>query len=104
MFERYHSPAGKDDVFRSMLFGASGRRNGNRPQEIPAMEELPEARRQEGPQNPAALPCLEACSLAMVYSPPQEWRGLFPVNEAIRHGTLFSELDKPFLGKTLADR
>ncbi|MBE6529238.1 MAG: spore coat associated protein CotJA [Ruminococcaceae bacterium] len=47
---------------------------------------------------------MEACSLAMVYSPVQQWRGLYPIGEALRKGTLFTELDKPFMGRTLSGR
>ena len=42
--------------------------------------------------------CLEGLSLAMVYSPCQEFDGIYPVEEALCHGTLFAELDKPFWG------
>ena len=40
---------------------------------------------------------LEGKSLAMVYSPKQYWRKLYTPDEAMTHGTLFVELDKPFL-------
>ena len=42
--------------------------------------------------------CLDGMSLAMVYSPCQEFDCLYPVEEALCHGTLFMELDKPFYG------
>ncbi|MBR6727570.1 MAG: spore coat associated protein CotJA [Clostridia bacterium] len=42
--------------------------------------------------------CLDGMSLAMVYSPCQEFDGLFAVEEALGHGTLFMELEKPFYG------
>ena len=42
--------------------------------------------------------CLTGMSLAMVYSPCQEFDGLYPVEEALCHGTLFTALDKPFWG------
>ena len=41
---------------------------------------------------------LEGKSLAMVYSPKQYWRKLYTPEDAMLHGTLFMELDKPFLG------
>lgn len=40
----------------------------------------------------------------MVYAPEQAWKDLFPVGKALGKGTLFGELDKPFLGKTLLGR
>lgn len=42
--------------------------------------------------------CLYGQSLAMVYSPCQEFKGLYDVSEALCRGTLFSELYKPFCG------
>ena len=35
--------------------------------------------------------------LASVYAPLQEWRDAYGEEEALAHGTLFRELDKPFL-------
>ncbi len=107
MFDRTNSRPGDrsgDETFRKMLFG--GRLRQSRPSAIPAMERLSPATEAPVPirETPAPLPCLEACSLAMVYSPIQEWRNLYPINEALRKGTLFAELDKPFRGRTLTDR
>ena len=42
--------------------------------------------------------CLRGQSLAMVYSPCQDFKGLYDPTEALCHGTLFSELYKPFCG------
>ncbi|MED9996325.1 MAG: spore coat associated protein CotJA [Paludibacteraceae bacterium] len=36
--------------------------------------------------------------LAMAYVPWQEWRDLYAEELALQKGTLFAELDKPFLG------
>lgn len=36
--------------------------------------------------------------LAMVYAPLQEWRSLYDLDTALSRGTLFAELDLPFLG------
>ena len=41
--------------------------------------------------------CLAGRSLAMVYSPIQAFRELYDVKIAICRGTIFKELDKPFL-------
>ena len=37
-------------------------------------------------------------TLAMVYSPTQEWQNLYCVEEGLMAGTIFKELDKPFYG------
>ena len=42
--------------------------------------------------------CLAGKSLAMVYSPCQQFRELYEPAEALSRGTLFRELDKPFYG------
>ena len=42
--------------------------------------------------------CLDGMSLAMVYAPCQAFDDLYSVEEALGHGTLFAELDKPFWG------
>ena len=36
--------------------------------------------------------------LAMVYSPNQVWRNLYPTEKALERGTLFAELDLPLEG------
>lgn len=40
-------------------------------------------------------------SLAMVYAPVQEWRCLLTPSEALREGSLFRELIKPFQGRSV---
>ena len=37
--------------------------------------------------------------LAAVYSPIQVWRGVYSEAQALARGTLFADLDKPFMGK-----
>ncbi len=37
-------------------------------------------------------------SLAMVYSPVQQWQNLHCLEEGFKAGTIFKELDKPFYG------
>ncbi len=39
---------------------------------------------------------LEGQSLAMVYSPCHSWRGIYAPDMALRRGTMFKELDKPW--------
>ena len=38
-------------------------------------------------------------SLAMVYSPCQEFEDLYDHTDGLKHGTIFRALDKPFVGK-----
>ena len=42
--------------------------------------------------------CLFGRPLAMVYSPCQEFDGLYTPEVGLSHGTVFIELDKPFWG------
>lgn len=37
-------------------------------------------------------------ALGMAYVPDQEWTHLYDTDCALRHGTIFKQLDKPFLG------
>ena len=114
MLERNNQPnarRGENDPFRRMFFGGNGyRRSSFAPQAQPVMESVSPQTvgdMTENGENGQTAPfssCLNACSLAMVYSPEQEWKDLFPVGKAIVKGTLFQELDKPFLGKTLLGR
>ena len=36
--------------------------------------------------------------LGMVYSPVQEWQNIYPSDKVLEVGTIFEELNKPFLG------
>ncbi len=47
----------------------------------------------------AKNPCLSGMSLAMVYSPCQEFENLYEPMEALRCGTLFCKLHMPFTGR-----
>lgn len=42
--------------------------------------------------------------LAMAYVPWQEWGELYDEELALQKGTLFAELDKPFLGRKQVHR
>ena len=42
--------------------------------------------------------------LASVYAPLQEYRGVFDKDTALLKGTLFSELDLPFMGASIANK
>ena len=48
----------------------------------------------EGCENPT----LAGQSLAMVYSPLQDFREIYDTDKALERGTLFAELDLPFEG------
>ena len=61
--------------------------------------------RQERPERPCRMstPACEGMgggrvSLAMVYAPRQSWRMIYDGEKALVKGTIFGELDKPFLG------
>ena len=43
--------------------------------------------------------CIDSLPLTMAYVPMQKWRDIYTVDVALARGTLFSELDKPFLGR-----
>lgn len=38
-------------------------------------------------------------SLAMAYVPMQQWQDLYEADVGFARGTIFAQLDKPFLGK-----
>lgn len=38
-------------------------------------------------------------SLAMAYVPIQQWGDLYDIDVGLQRGTIFAQLDKPFLGK-----
>ena len=40
--------------------------------------------------------CLSGYPLAMSYTPDQEWQNLYCDDDAMSHGTIFTELYKPF--------
>lgn len=44
-----------------------------------------------------ALSCPNGVSLAMVYAPEQPFAGLYEVEEGLTRGTIFRQLDKPFM-------
>ena len=43
----------------------------------------------------------ERWPLGMTYVPMQEWRKLYQADEGFRKGTIFCELDLPFLGRRM---
>jgi hypothetical protein len=47
---------------------------------------------------------LRGYPLASVYAPYQEFRGLYDKETALKQGTIFSELDLPFMGASIANK
>lgn len=43
--------------------------------------------------------CIDSLPLAMAYMPMQKWRDIYCTDVGLSRGTIFSELDKPFLGR-----
>ena len=56
-------------------------------------------------QQPVSTPCydrgdpLENMTIAMAYVPWQQWRQIYEPAKGFHRGTIFKELDKPFVGK-----
>lgn len=49
---------------------------------------------------PSAVPCtIESANMpiAMAYVPWQQWRQTYPMDKALSRGTIFPELDLPFV-------
>lgn len=51
-----------------------------------------------GTDGPAA-PIPRNAALAMAYVPVQPWGETCDLDQALQHGTIFADLDKPFLGE-----
>ncbi len=47
---------------------------------------------------------LSSLPLAMAYVPMQKWQKLYEPDVAFERGTIFSELDLPFLGRRAIER
>ncbi len=45
--------------------------------------------------------CVNSLPLAMAYVPMQKWQKLYEPEMSLMRGTMFAELDKPFLGEAL---
>lgn len=48
---------------------------------------------------PTQCQCLDDMPLAMAYVPMQKWREIYDSNVGFNRGTIFAELDKPFIGE-----
>jgi len=45
--------------------------------------------------------CVDMLPLAMAYVPMQKWQKIYEPEMSRMRGTMFAELDKPFLGEAL---
>lgn len=50
-------------------------------------------------ENDCSVFTTQPISLAMAYVPYQQWRKLYEPSIGFKRGTIFAELDKPFLGE-----
>ena len=110
MYDPKHSASERrldNEFLRRMSFGEFSERS------VPTMN------RQPARQNGACSSCgdghgaVPSCphpmdpmmpSLAMVYVPKQEWRCTLAPHDALMHGSLFSELIKPFEGRSVVGK
>jgi len=65
----------------------------------PVREPMPEPPMPDAPPPSQAHGALDAMALGMAYVPMQKWSKLYDPDTALYRGTLFPDLDKPFLGK-----
>lgn len=49
--------------------------------------------------NPINFDCVDDLPLAMAYVPFQKWRKLYDPQTALKRGTIFEELDLPYIGR-----
>ena len=97
MYEKNQPPAWRrsgDEFLRGMSRGALPGKS------LPTMN-VPAPAPEAAPPADTACGCAGMPSLAMVYSPVQEWRNLLPPQQALQNGSLFGELVKPFMGRSI---
>lgn len=92
-----------EDMLRKML-DQNGFRGATEERALPDLppSELSQNRNQS-PCDPRHTWGLRDHPLGMVYAPMQEFRHLYDRDTALRQGTLFRELDLPFMGESVAD-
>lgn len=81
-----------DEMLRRML-------DGNRQSTEPIMQNRPNC--SNGRKETWGL---EEYPLAMVYAPLQVFRNLYDMDTALQKGTMFAELDLPFMGESVANK
>ena len=67
-----------------------------------SLPDLPPREAEGAPCLPRSEWGLTSYPLGMVYAPLQSFRDLYDRESALQHGTLFRELDLPFLGESVA--
>lgn len=91
-------PDGGDDITASP---------GPGPEELPTPEVTPDDGMQP-PQDGTQIPCdsidPRLLSLAMAFVPRQSWETPYEFDVALKRGTIFPSLDKPFLGEEALPR
>lgn len=60
--------------------------------------------RPEEPENDFSATPLDSLPLVMAYVPLQKWRKIYDADVGHERGTIFSELDLPFLGRRATDK
>jgi len=85
-----------DEMLQRILNGANVRRS-----EVPAPDKTPSY--EEGASCAMGTRWgLKNYPLASVYAPLQEFHELYDRDAALKHGTVFAELDLPFMGETVS--
>lgn len=72
---------------------------GNVRRSVPVPQNGPSARYRQGDCGHSRSDSLNGMPLAMAYVPWQQWQNIYEPCRALERGTIFEELDKPFLGK-----
>lgn len=70
-----------------------GGRDGNYPAGV--LHGIPGFAGTDGP----VAPVPQGAALAMAYVPVQPWGEIYDLDKALQRGTIFADLDKPFLGE-----
>ena len=116
-YRKYNTPRERidDDMLERILKEENitccsyGDRSGNSPissqSRCQARSRVEARQENQRPNNPDGTPCNEGCGkdncladypLAMAYTPDQKWQNLYSDDDSISHGTIFTELYKPF--------
>lgn len=72
---------------------------GNVRRSVPVPQNSPSARYRQEDCGHSRSDSLNGMPLAMAYVPWQQWQNIYEPCRALERGTIFEELDKPFLGK-----
>lgn len=85
-----------DDMLRRMLNGSGARLS-----ETPAPERTPPCSNEGNSCIAGNTWGLKNHPLASVFAPLQEFRNVYDRDTAMKHGTIFAELNLPFMGATV---